>query len=240
VLFQGSAALEYAHLTDILMIDRYPIPWLPLANFPQHVRDARLALGPQKPLIAVIQAFDWSVHSDLLPDRKNFRPPTQRELRCMTYCALVQQATGLFYYAFDDGRWRIRENSDTWEALRQVVTEVNERLPLFQAEHVWWPIHHDFEDPSSAFNAALESSVMPALVRVREGNADVLSGHYIVAVNTTDEMHRYRVLLPKPLAGEVQVLGENRSVEIQKNWINDEFQPYDVHIYGPIRFSKDH
>ena len=45
VLYSGSEAQPYAQIPDILMIDRYPVPWLPLANFSQHVRLARSAAG---------------------------------------------------------------------------------------------------------------------------------------------------------------------------------------------------
>src|SRR5204862_1578754 len=89
VIFQGYEARDYANITDVLMVDRYPIPWLPLANFGQHIQMARLALPPNKPLIAVIQAFDWSLSPELLPGERNLRPPTETELRCMTYDALA-------------------------------------------------------------------------------------------------------------------------------------------------------
>lgn len=234
VLFQGSEALNYSGLTDILMIDRYPVPWLPLANFPQHVRMARLGLGPKKPLIAVIQAFSWTAFPDLLPGRTNLRPPTREELRCMTYCALVRRATGLFYYSYDDGKWKIRDHPATWEALRTVVSEVNERLPLFQAEHLWWPYDHDFGDLATAYNETLEASVTPALLRVRNGNAEIARGDYILAVNTTGRTHRYRVKLPAPFEGQIGVVGERRVLEIENNWVADQFDPYAVHVYGPM------
>jgi hypothetical protein len=234
VIFQGSAALEYANIADITMIDRYPIPWLPLANFPQHVRMARLALGPNKPLIAVIQAFDWSKYPDLLPGRPNLRFPTYAELRCMTYCALVRQANGLFYYCYDDGRWQLHEQAELWRSLTDVVAEVNAKLPLFKAVHVWWPYDHDFGDRTHAFNAALESSVTPAMLRVEKGNPTIAAGDYILAVNTTDGTHQYRFRLPEQVAEAVEVLDEGRTRPIKKGWVEDEFGPFAVHVYGPL------
>jgi hypothetical protein len=234
VLYQGYNALDYAHLSDILMIDRYPIPWLPLANFPQHVRMARLALGKRAPLVAVIQAFDWSKHPDLLPNEKDLRPPTFDEVRCMTYAALVQRATGLFYYCYDDGRWKMAEHPGVWDDLKRVVNEVNDRLPLFQAEHVWWPYVHRFQDPAIRFNAALESSVTPALLRVRIGNQSVPAGDYILTVNNTGKKHVYGVYLPRPMHGTLPVFGEGRARLIQDNWVDDEFEPYAIHVYGPL------
>ncbi len=241
VLFQGYQARYFANIADITMVDRYPVPWLPLANFGQHVEMARLALPSPKPLIAVIQAFDWSASPEMLPGEKNLRPPTYEELRCMTYEALARGANGLFYFAYDTGRWKLREHPDTWAALKEVVAEVNERLPLFQAELVWWPKEHDFGDPAQRFNEALQSSVTSCLLRVRSGNHSITAGDYVLAVNNTDRNLAYRFTLPPnrnvkdgPVA-IVPVVGESRAVAPQQNWLGDDFAPYAVHIYGPLK-----
>jgi len=234
VLWQGASALHYANITDITMIDRYPIPWLPLANFSQHVRDTRLALGKDKPMIAVIQAFDWNAYPELVPGERDLRPPTYAELRCMTYCALAQQANGLFYYAFDSGAWRIREHPETWRSLREVVSEVNRYLPLFEAEHLWCPWVQDYRDWSRRFNAALEGSISPALLRVKKGNEQVPAGDYLLAVNTTESSHHYRLRMMPLRSGAVRVLGETRVVPLDNGWLEDDFDPYAVHVYGPL------
>ncbi|MEK7674959.1 MAG: hypothetical protein AAB676_03875 [Verrucomicrobiota bacterium] len=233
VICQGSQALHYANITDITMIDRYPISWLPLANFSQHVRLARLALGKKKPLIAVIQSFDWSYYPELLPNEKNLRPPTFAELRSMTYAALTQGANGIFYYCFADSRWNILDHPQSWDALLSVVHEVNDRRLLFQAEHIWWPHEHEYGDPTVRFNAALEASISMVLLRVRKGDQSIPVGDYILTVNTTDQTHRYHFRLPSLLTGTLPVLGENRSVEIEDNWMADRFEPFAVHVYGP-------
>ncbi|HOW68784.1 MAG TPA: hypothetical protein P5055_13655 [Candidatus Paceibacterota bacterium] len=234
VLHNAPNALYYAHTSDILMIDRYPIPWLPLANFGQHVRQTRLALGPAKPLIAVIQAFDWSYYPEIMTQESNLRPPNHAELRCMTYLALAHQATGLFYYTFDDGRWRIDRHVETWQALRQVVIEIRQREPLFTAEHQWWPYRHNFGNWSNRFNRALESSITPAWLRVRRGNAWVPPGNYLLLVNNTELDQRYRITIPVPALESLPVLGEDRSVRLTKDWLQDDFGAYAVHVYGPF------
>ncbi|MBM3840165.1 MAG: hypothetical protein FJ398_19800 [Verrucomicrobia bacterium] len=253
VIYQGPTALDYANIADITMIDRYPIPWLPLANVPQHVRMVRLALGKKKPLIAVIQAFDWNAYREELPGEQNLRPPTYEELRCMTYCALAQRATGLLYYCFASGAWRITEHPEVWDALKKVVAEVNEQLPLFQAEHLWWPRSHQFGNPAIRFNEALDSSITSVLLRVKRGNAAVPPGNYVLAVNNTDKAHTYSFSLPKPrpraerttdqrftaksgdsAIGIIEVLGEDRFVAFLDGWVTDSFEPYAVHVYGPL------
>jgi hypothetical protein len=234
VLYQGSSALHYANIADILMIDRYPIPWLPLANFPQHVRMARLALGPRKPLMAVIQVHDWSYYRDLLPDETNLRPPSYEELRAMTYCALAQRANGLFYYCFDDDRWKVTEHDGSWQALKQVIAEVKARLPLFEAEHLWWPNLQRFKNTATQYNAALESSVTPAFLRVANGNRTIPAGLYMLTVNNTDKKHDYSFYLPGAAITAIPVVAENRVVLTADGWINDQFEPYAIHVYGPL------
>ena len=241
VLYQGSSALHYANIADITMIDRYPVPWLPLANFGQHVRMTRLALGPKKPLIAVVQAFNWNYYPELLQTDQELREPTYEEIRAMAYSALVQRADGLFFYAFDDGKWRIQDHPHTWEALRKVVGEIQERLPLFEAQHIWWPYQHEYGELSGRFNEALESSIAPALVRVAKDHPGLPAGDYILAVNTTGKAHHYGVSLPQPVGSTeaVPVLGENRGVAVEEGWIEDQFEPFAVHVYGPLPPGKN-
>ncbi|MBN2508494.1 MAG: hypothetical protein JXQ71_17585 [Verrucomicrobia bacterium] len=258
VLSQGYTALHYAGLTDLTMVDRYPIPWLPLANFGQHVEMARLALGPGPPLFAVIQAFDWTPFKHLLRDDTPLRPPTDAEMRCMTYEALARGATGLFYYRFESG-WNTPAPTGTWAALRAIVREVRAREPLFQAEPLWWPREHAFDNPALRFNAALQSSITSTRLRVRRGNAEVPPGDYVLAVNNTTNHHAYWFKLPPPAAPEPQkpkgevgrprqdspsasepgdvavpVLGEHRAMVTVQGWVRDFFDPYAVHVYGPL------
>ena len=235
VLFQGGETLNYGDIADITMVDRYPIPWLPLANFPQHIRMARLGVGRDKPLIAVIQAFDWSYYPKLLTPQPGLRPPTLKELECMTYCALARGANGLFYYSFHDGNWNMNDHPALWADLKQVVAQINQRRPLFEAKHVWWPYVHEFSDSAAGFNAALESSIVPTLLRVRQGNPTIPSGDYLLAVNTTERQLTYRITLPGRIDGQLRVVGENRTAAPVDNWLEDEFGPFDVHIYGPMK-----
>jgi hypothetical protein len=238
VLFKGSEALHYANIADITMIDRYPVPWLPLANFGQNVRQTRLALGRSKPMIAVIQAFDWTCYPELMGPETGLRPPHYEELRCMAYGALAQQATGLFFYAYDDGRWKLHEHPEVWQAVQRVVKEIRQRQPLFLAEHCWWPYDHHFQDWIHRFNAALESSITPCLLRVSKGAGEIPAGDYILAVNTTDQTHVYSLNSPVLPDGGLPVLEEGRQVQVDKHGLTDTFAPYAVHVYGPFTAAK--
>ena len=234
VLYQGDSAKWYGDIADITMVDRYPVPWLPLANFSQHIHKTRLATDAGRPLIAVIQSFDWTAHQSMLPGEENLRPPTERELRSMTYSALARGANGIFYFSYADMRLKERKYPELWASLKRVVSEVRRREALFAAEHVWWPKAHHFENQDTRFNAALEASVQSVLLRVKRGDSSVPPGHYILAVNTTPLPHTYRFRLPWKTDGQLPVLEEGRDATTDGSWVVDQFAPFDVHVYGPL------
>ena len=238
VLYQGDSAKWYGDIADITMVDRYPVPWLPLANFSQHIHKSRLATNEERPLIAVIQSFDWTAHQSVLPGEENLRPPTELELRSMTYSALARGANGIFYYSYADMQLRERKYPELWKALKRVVKEVRQREALFAAEHVWWPKAHHFENQDTRFNAALEASVQSVLLRVKRGDGLLPPGHYILAVNTTPLPHTYRFRLPWKISGQVPVLEEGRHATTDGSWVVDRFDPFAVHVYGPLPAGK--
>lgn len=237
VIYQGYTARDYANIADVTMIDRYPVPWLPLANVAQHVRMTRLALGPDKPLISILQAFDWTAYPEQLPGETNLRPPTHTELRCMAYSSLAQGANGLFFFAFDSGTWKLRDHPAVWTGVQQVVAEVHRRLPLFEAEHLWYPFHTQYGDRSIRFNEALDASISVSMLRVHKGNTTLPAGDYVLAVNTTPLRHNFSFRLAHLTMGAVAVHEENRLVPILQSWVSDDFDPYAVHVYGPLSKS---
>ncbi len=238
VLYQGDSAKWYGDIADITMVDRYPVPWLPLANFSQHIHKTRLATNAERPLIAVIQSFDWTAHQSMLPGEENLRPPTERELRSMTYSSLARGANGIFYFSYADMRLKERKYPELWKSLKRVVGEVRRREALFAAEHVWWPKAHHFENQDTRFNAALEASVQSVLLQVKRGDGLLPPGHYILAVNTTSLPHTYRFRLPWETTGQVPVLEEGRHATTDGSWVVDRYAPFAVHVYGPLPAGK--
>ena len=238
VLYQGDSAKWYGDIADITMVDRYPVPWLPLANFSQHIHKTRLATNAERPLIAVIQSFDWTAHQSMLPGEENLRPPTERELRSMTYSSLARGANGIFYFSYADMRLKERKYPELWKSLKRVVGEVRRREALFAAEHVWWPKAHHFDNQDTRFNAALEASVQSVLLQVKRGDGLLPPGYYILAVNTTSLPHTYRFRLPWETTGQVPVLEEGRHATTDGSWVVDRYAPFAVHVYGPLPAGK--
>jgi hypothetical protein len=79
---------ETAEGADILACDPYPIPSVSLRDVVDATKSAIAAVGGLKPV--------WTI----LPQYQSKRP-TEQELRCMAYLAIVSGANGLGIYAWD-------------------------------------------------------------------------------------------------------------------------------------------
>lgn len=238
VLFNGNQAADYAGITDWLLMDRYPIPWMPLADFGKHLRQARFAAGPDQRLFAVVQAFDWSRYPDWLPGRTALRPPTFEEMRAMTFLARVHGATGLLYYCFDDGRWDLRKEPEVWQGLQRIVAEVRRREPLFLGAPQWRAFGVHYPDPDSRLNEALDPAVAAVTLAVRSGNVDLPAGEYLLAVNTTPRAVDWRFSWSPPIAEALPILDSERTVPSEGGWFTDRLEAYAVRIYGPLPGSS--
>ena len=236
VVFEGPSLSEY-HQTDILMVDRYPIGWHPLAAYFQHLRHGGVAAGVGKRrLYGVVQAFDWSYYRDILDviPGSPLGPPTRDELRCMVYGSWILGVEGLFFYAYDDGRWKMSEHPEVWNGLSAVVREVRARAPLFEARYVPSRLRIRCHERRREFNEALEPTLIYGLFDVPSGRSGMAAGRYLAVVNTTQEELWVRLEGEGVPEGRLPVFGEGREVVVgTQSWL-DGIPPYGVRIYGPI------
>lgn len=236
VVFEGPSLSKY-HQTDILMVDRYPIGWHPLAAYFQHLRHGGVAAGVgRRRLYGVIQAFDWSYYRDILDviPGSPLGPPTRDELRCMVYGSWILGVEGLFFYAYDDGRWKMSEHPEVWDGLSDIVREVRARAPLFEAHLVPSPLRVRCHERRREFNEALEPALVYGLFDVEEGGTGMAGGRYLAVVNTTQEELWVRLEGEGVPQGRIPVLGEGREVVVGPGTWMDRLSPYGVTIYGPI------
>jgi len=139
VIGQGKTEIPYYDLADILMVDWYPVPHLPLESLGQQINLARQALQklncPKKELWAVIQAFDWKEFKQYRPDDDRIgRFPTKDEMRFMSYHAIFNGATGLFYFLYTSkGVPLPKAKLDNWQDLSSVVKEMSVVKNILQA-----------------------------------------------------------------------------------------------------------
>lgn len=100
VVGDGRSAARYPDIADVIMVDWYPVPHLPLHSLGDHVRWTREAAG-KRPVWAVIQAMDWRNFPQRDPKKPRIgRFPDIGEMRFMSYDAVFNGASGLWYFTF--------------------------------------------------------------------------------------------------------------------------------------------
>lgn len=132
VLSEGAPKINYYRAADIVMVDWYPVPHLALESLGQETAKARAAMTKagldNKPLIAVVQAFDWKDFEQYRPDNDRIgRYPTTEEINFMSFHALLSGADGLFYFTLSEAR----KTPQKWAALTKTVKELKYLSPVF-------------------------------------------------------------------------------------------------------------
>ena len=224
------------HTADLLMVDFYPVGWIPVPAFFQHMRHgATAARVGGKQFYAVIQSMDWGAYQAVEPFPPPFapRPPTEAELRSMTWGARLLGADGVVYYPYRDGTWEMPQHPATWKALTNVVQEIRRWEPIFAAPAT------SRRPPRSEMmterrNEALEPPILWSVKTVERGNGFVKPGDYWILVNTTERLQQLRLTDTTWLEVRLPDVcnGEEMAVDVD-GWI-PALAPFEVRILGPI------
>ncbi len=204
VLMTPSRAMEYKDVLDIVMADPYPVPNSPVTEVSDWTEALYRAFYPEKPVWIVPQAFggaEWWK-----------REPTQREIRSMTYLAIVNHATGIQYF-IRHGLNRFPKSQAMWAECGAMALEVADLTPYF-------------------FGATRFASLAASTEDVQTG-AWVCKGEtLIIAVNTNPAPVSFEIKLDKAaISGEADVLYENRKVALGKGVLRDIIDGFGTRIY---------
>jgi len=134
VIGEGEPAAKYGDITDVMMLDWYPVPHLPLDSVAHHLDLVRENVPKGKPIWMVLQAFDWRDYRQRDPAKPRIgRFPTREEIRFMSYLSVLHGAAGLFYFQLGKpGRGKLIDFPLEWARLRSVVRELAELRPVFE------------------------------------------------------------------------------------------------------------
>ena len=189
VFLNAGAAQRFAAAVDVAMVDPYPIPNAPPASIGPAVAAARRGPGARMPVWLVGQAFGGGEHWT--------REPTARELRLMTWLAIVEGATGVQYF-IRHGLSGFPKSPAAWAAAGRAAQEVQALTPYLLSR----------EPPP----LALPSPEGVRAAAWRHGGETV-----IAAVNTRNQPLAFQLLLPGTGAEtlEADVLYEDRVVPLR-------------------------
>lgn len=142
VIGQGNTRVSFYDLPDILMVDWYPVPHLPLTSFGEQLALARRGMekynAGKNPLWGVVQAFDWKEYKQYRPDNDRVgRFPTTEEIRFMSYHGIVNGVNGLFYFIFTtEGKPLPAAQPEWWARVSAVVRELKKFKPVLEKGQV--------------------------------------------------------------------------------------------------------
>ena len=121
VFVKAANAAKYSEAMDVVSADPYPIPNHPITRVSDDTRTLKQMYTFSKPVWIVPQAFggsEWWA-----------REPTNRELRVMTYMALINGATGIQYF-IRHGLSAFPKASTTWGEAGAIAMEVQALTPF--------------------------------------------------------------------------------------------------------------
>ena len=125
VFYQYADTREYMFAHDVLGIDPYPVPRHKISRVIDETRIVAKRTFGFTPTWHVPQAFDWSSVGV-----KNARPPTEDELRNMTWQAIAGGANGIVYYAY----YKLQPFEEKWAESCRVGEEVRRLFPVLLAD----------------------------------------------------------------------------------------------------------
>ena len=149
------------------------------------------------------------------------RKPTPEQVRCEVWMSIVHGSTGLIYFVHE---WKPTFNESALlsdSAMYDAVTRINHRI--------------------AALAAVLNSPTVPDGAKVQPGNPEVpiatlVKRHggavYLFAVAMRSGQTRAKLAI-QGLSGRhtVEVLDEDRTLEAADGAFEDDFRPWDVHLY---------
>ena len=223
VIYNLSEIKYFPSTTDIMGVDRYPIPMDPITTITQEMKIAKEAVKGHKPVFAVVQAFGWYQYNDAFPDRgripteedlKAGRIPTGEETKNMAYQAIVNGANGLFFYCYYDLRV-LPQYPKYWAELKSIAGELKVLSPIILS-------------PKNLGAA----SCSPADANIETLLKELDGELYLIAVNTSDKPRKVTFDVKQALPSKISVMFEGRfAMDIQGTQLTDSFKPLEVHVY---------
>ncbi|MEA1875513.1 MAG: hypothetical protein U9N86_01500 [Bacteroidota bacterium] len=205
IVFMAPAqARKYADAMDIVMADPYPVPNQPIRSVGTVTRNLKKEFFGEKAVWIVPQAFGggewWG------------REPSLRELRAMTWLAVVEGAAGIQYFV-RHGQNGFPKSTATWGECGKMALEIQEiQSYLIEGELV------------SGFSTNKEG----IRISVREYNGELL----IITVNEKNSPEELQIKSPFSLSGSnIDVLYEDRQIHTNGNEIQDLIDGYGVRVY---------
>ena len=178
----------------------------------EYVDKLRSAAGGDRATWIVLQGFAWDNKQN--PDNPLY--PTYEETRFMAYNAVIHGVNGILYW----GTYSMPQPSEHWSNLKRVSRELGDLSPVLASPTVPSDVSLKYEEMGFSIDSGVE-------VLVKEYGGVM----YMFAANTTIG-HAKVTFSNLPFAADsLDVLFEERSLDVSGSSFQDTFDPYEVHVY---------
>lgn len=219
---------EYVDVSDILIIDPYPIRSgeqyrvTMVSDYIEIAFNAMKASGVDKPLFVVLQAFGYQ-------NEKNKgwgwdREPTKQEMKAMTYLAVIKGVSGIFYYTYHGSQYYIKESPKHWDHLKAIVGELRDIYPILVSDEANRYVVNTIKTDE------VETSIFWTTRQVVGGNRFIKPGIYLIAINSCKKFLTATFEINN-IYSDAEVFREDRTLSYADGIFSDNFEPYEVHIY---------
>ncbi|MBN1899797.1 hypothetical protein JW926_00560 [Candidatus Sumerlaeota bacterium] len=213
VIMSPHAAKIYGSFSDIVWVDPYPIPDHPVTYVSQHIDGVIEAVKGERPVWAVLQAFDWNIWRKGAIDKAH--RPTPEEERCMTYLALIHGAKGIIYWAHTASRYYIRDYPEHWNFMKRLAGELRDLSPVLLSM-----------EKAPVLQVLPDTVPLDTMVKKSGG------GLYVFAANRESAPCNANFKIQDGVSSvNMEVLFENRRLKIESGGWKDSFAPLAVHVY---------
>jgi hypothetical protein len=114
---------EFINSAEAIGVQAYPVGEKYPLNWVKYIISIVHNVAPSNRLIlGNIQAFRWNIKGAMVP--------TFKEVKNMTYQALLAGAKGIIYYTYFDDGWSLWEHPQLWNGLKSLVPEINVIAPI--------------------------------------------------------------------------------------------------------------
>jgi len=199
---------QFINTADVVGMQSYPVNYETLSATDKTISSAVKAAAPyERPVIANLQAFAW----------KGRRSPTSKEVRNMTYQALIAGVKGITYYAYYDQNetWDMATKPNLWNGIKSLVPEIKQLSPMLLNGN---------------------------LTKIATGVQDVFAGIWtyqnqavVVVLNTSSSSTKQAsIALPSQRASGVRAMFSDRPSDmvVNNNKLSGSIKPKDVHVYS--------
>lgn len=205
IVFRSSRkAANYRNVMDIAMTDSYPIPQGKVTEVSTFTDILQKAFWLEKPVWVVPQAFGGNEWWQ--------REPDPREIRAMTYLAIIHGATGIQYF-IRSGPNSFPKSTAMWAECGAIALEIAELTPDINS-------HHQVPELSS------DNSHIHAKAWNRAGLVT------IAVVNDQNEPAEFNLkMVNYGFSVEAEVMFENRKIQVGEGSIEDMIDGYGTRVY---------